>query len=562
VKNQTYMKTVNILIALSILNLHSIAQSNKEYFNKTTDKPVRELVNINFNSFFELAKKLDTSELKIDSVYTSDSTKIKVYRISKALTFINCIVNLNYENNKKSQFGWRSSGRNMSIDSVIFKEKVSFFHTNVKSFYLQNAIFEKSCIIGFIDNKLYDSKELAEFLNTTFNSNLSIFSENPTEIKESQSQNQYAFSRKTDNDVLYNISFVNNVFNKSLTIRSANLKNIKFTKSVFNAPFILSYKTLDSTIIENCEFYNAVDLRGIKLIKGSLLRDNFFTKKCNIIIRTTDELDKMNIDNISLQKVFFMIDWDWISPNLQYVYWDDNKKTFFSRQAKWQYGKGSSVIMPTVAIPDLKEQNLEQIKLKFQNIKDHISRNTINDDLFGSGKQKIFSWIDYQQKQYEKLFYKTHGNRLNYYWLCFIQTIVNYGYKGEGVFIFYCLLIIFFFAFIYRIYFVNEIEAYVNDAEVINKNNQDNYKTIKSRTHRVINLLLFILKIINIDLIKSFFASFAIFFTPKFPFKVFKFSNGFSWFVIIEWIIGIWFILLFLYFIAGNYPIVTKLIGF
>lgn len=556
-------------LILSFLFLSSLAAGNTITRGPQIFSPDRDgiysnndtliIKNCRIKSFDDLKNKLDTAVLKTEPRDSADT----VYTIFKALEFVNCTVDLSLDNKRATPAGRLYRGKKSSNKSIVFKNKVSFHQVKADSFYLQNATFDSACEFQLACDTCRKGSEAIIF-KTTFNNAVAISSVYDSENSRKDPKSIVEYDRRaTYNDnPLCNMIFTSSKFKGLLKMRSSVLKNMKFKNTTFDAPFILSNKTIDSTLFEKCNFKDIVDLRGVQVTNGSQFKDSYFGDSVNIVIATTDELDKLDLSVMSLQKVFIIIDWNWGKPLNQYLCWNTAEKRFSVRSL----GRESRIKGPGDAkqmLPDFEKADLDQVKDKFQKIKENLSKTVINDDMFGSSKQKIVSWLDYQQKQYEKLYYGAiiKGNLLNnitnwgiYCRLVILEKIVNFGYKGEKKFFMWCLAIIFAFSLFYRVRHVKEIEAYINDEPV----KETDIALVK--THEFVKRLKS--TFFNIDFTKTFFASFAIFINPKFPFKAYKYSNEFCRVVIIEWILGMSFILLFLYFIAGKYPILTKLLGF
>jgi hypothetical protein len=484
--------------------------------------------------------------------------------ISTPISIYNCIVSFNasFDNN---------------IDSMIFNNKITLGNNNFKIFYLNNTVFNDTCEINFKKNLNFFTKKpslvsgipkgaKAFFKNTIFNGPFLLA--NSEELDHLYGDHYNSFFPKTfsiketekerEREIFFplsNIGFKNVTINNSFIIGATSLKNIVFDYVTFNSPLLLTDLKLDSTIFKNCNFNSPlIDLRGVTLFHGASFKNNFFNQNCNLLLRPDDEIEKLTLDNIELQKVFFVVDWGWNNTQVRYVKWDGETKIFgASFFEKYRFKTNEIKADP---LRDFSEHDLETVKRKLQKIKDYVNKTVTSDDIFGSDKQRITNWLNYQDKQYEKLYYQKN-NRLYYNWLLFLESTVNFGYRGEGAFIRFCLLIIFIFSLIYRIGFKTEIAAYIAKEAVVAVEDTP-VNTVRNWSVKKIIQRVFI---VDIAFIKSFYLSFTIFFNPIFPSLIFKYSKWFFWLIILEWMIGVLFILLFLYFIAGNYPIVTKLIG-
>lgn len=433
------------------------------------------------------------------------------------------------------------------FDSVIFVKKFSAYRNWYRSLVFDKAIFLDTCEIGFGENvKYFTQKSITDqsdntrkivFKNSVFKAPLFL-------IQEPKMNNSWALSH---------IGFENVSFGDQFLVQANYLNAISFKDCNFKGPLFLSYKKIDSTKFDRCTFNNSVDLRNLQLTDGPLLQNAFFSKNCNVLISPLDEIEKYGFDAIAMEKIFFIIDWGWKSGQLSYVNWDKNSKTFFTSKVVTLDETFDSIINPLSAFS---EHDLEQVKLKLQKIKDYVDKTVTGDDLFSSNKERIKNWLDYQEKQYEKFYFKKQ-NKLKYFWLSFIENTVNFGYNGELKFFKFCFWIILFFSILYRLLYRKEISAYLTKSRVPANNYFTDEIPRPWKKYWFYNTITFF----NIDFIKSFFVSFLVFFNPKISSTIFQYEKKFIWIILLEWIVGLLFVILFLFYIAGHYPVVTKLIG-
>lgn len=128
----------------------------------------------------------------------------------------------------------------------------------------------------------------------------------------------------------------------------------------------------------------------------------------------------------------------------------------------------------------------------------------------------------------------------------FLKLTVNYGYKGEWQFTKTLLLFIFCWSLAYLFLFSDEVIQYI----YVRDEKNEMIETDKE----------------NPSFLKLFFMccwfSFIVFANPKFPSKYFLFSKRMFKWLLIEWFLGLFLLILFLVYIASKYSFIQKLFGF
>lgn len=453
----------------------------------------------------------------------------------------------------------------LKIKKVTFKKKCQFVYNNYLNFTIRNALFRDSVIISINDNLDYfgevrptskPGSARVNFFNSVFDSSFVLFHHDSFEEPTNQYnpyEGYYPEYQNADFSIPYafnKIAFTRTVFHADVIFQTRRLDRVVFNQCEFNGSLFLNSKILDTCTFNSCVFQNFVDLRNTQFTRGTSLKGSYFKKYSTILVTKDDPVEKWGIDITSFEKVFFIIDWGWETGS-QYVYWDALNKTFKIRKFQSGFDSGDSLVNP---FADFRQEDLEVVKLKYRQINDYIKTNFKSDDLLGSNQQKVSNWFFYQAKQYEKVYYKQHSP-FRYYWLCFLERVVNFGYEGETNFFTACLGLVFVFCLLYKIFYQEQINSHLNKEHETSKS--ENYFTRGEKRSGWKSLLLFF----NLDFFKSLYFSFIIFFSPKFYSSYFNFSKGLASMIIIEWCLGIFFIVLFLIYIAGNYPIITKLLG-
>ncbi len=159
--------------------------------------------------------------------------------------------------------------------------------------------------------------------------------------------------------------------------------------------------------------------------------------------------------------------------------------------------------------------------------------------------QSMLCQIQYQADQFKKGQFKykfQHGGAL--LWLYTLKLTLNCGYKGESNFFITVLTIIAIFSLLYFYLFNDDMMNYFNES-----NTQPSYYKGKIQKFTIKNFA------------KCLWLSTGIFLNPKFPKKHFNFSNYLFLIVSFEWVLGLFLIILYLLYIAVNYPFVKAILG-
>jgi uncharacterized protein YjbI with pentapeptide repeats len=493
--------------------------------------------------------------------------------VTAPISVFNSMVHLNIGHDNVNRLLPVEKGKKMyglKVNKLIFHCSFSLIRNNYLWFSLCNAVFKDSVSLSFNDNTTYFSLSRRNlvfpkirFENLVFDSSFVVDHDdsfiddfNPysaywpeydtSDVKRISSEARVPYS-------FTNMAFTDIIFNADAIFQTKSFKGIIFKNCEFNGPFFLKDKILDTCQFQGCKFQRLIDLRNVSFERGTSLKGSFFKKYCNVLLSKDDAINKLSLDFPSFEKIFFIVDWGWSNSDL-YVYWDNEQGAFKTRVFAPFFDTEDSVINP---FDDFSEQDLETVRLKYQQLNEYLKSNYKSDDLLGSNQQKVSNWFFYQAKQYEQEYYKRHS-RVKYFWLCFLETVVNFGYEGEMNFFGTCLLLIGIFCILFRVFYQREINDHLSKPRKTEQ--ADNYFTSNEKPKRSRFVRVFS-KVVSLDLFKSFYFSFIVFFSPKFPSSYFSFSRGFVRLIIFEWLLGIFFIVLFFVYIAGNYPIITKLLG-
>lgn len=167
-------------------------------------------------------------------------------------------------------------------------------------------------------------------------------------------------------------------------------------------------------------------------------------------------------------------------------------------------------------------------------------------------KNELVARFDNERNSYETK-YHWQANNFGLFMLnSSLEMIVNHGYHGEANVAITAFSVMIFFSLLYLIFFPAQVEQYLKTKDATT---ESPVVTAGKRT--------FFLRLQDIaySFAKCFWVSFNIFMTPKFTNSFFKIDKRLFWLFVLEWIIGLFVIVLFLIYIASKYSFVKALVG-
>lgn len=135
------------------------------------------------------------------------------------------------------------------------------------------------------------------------------------------------------------------------------------------------------------------------------------------------------------------------------------------------------------------------------------------------------------------------NNIVLYFKYLTVYSTTNFGYHGENKFIISSLTVILLFSLIYFMFFQQEIIEYI-------KKDSNSFDINYSRPRY--NLIYYALCLRF---------AFKLFVNIKFSYNYFNETKGLGYIFILNWLLGIVFIILFLIYIASQYPFIKDIIG-
>ena len=455
-------------------------------------------------------------------------------------------------------------------DSVIFEKRFLFAANYFTSFRLRDVHFRDTTLFSFNDN----TRDLVISFNA--NDGLDAYKikyqgcvfDKATVISASSYR-----ARHNQRDLIYNplyrpvwlpsekyrptivrdMAFADCRFNGPLLLGADTISHCLFRHCEFPIGLFIPFRVLDSCQFVNCSFRGVFDVRGMTPFHGTRLGANDFVAGSSVLLTPDDRIDRLGLDFSTLERVFFVVDWGWADPN-GYVFWNEKDRRFDQATVASEFGYGQQYKDP---LASFSEGDLIQVKAVLSKVDKYVRSNIKEDGIFGSDKQKIHNWLNYQSRQYEKLYY-SHQGGLTYYWYRFLEASVNFGYKGEVPFVRICFAMIFLFALGYRLFWAQPVLTYYSTedkgAELLPRRRPLSDWWWKRPFQQLFRTF-------DMTFLRCFYFSFVLFFSPKFASTYFQLEKPLLRLVMIEWLIGLFFVLLFLYYIASGYPVVTKLLG-
>jgi hypothetical protein len=191
-------------------------------------------------------------------------------------------------------------------------------------------------------------------------------------------------------------------------------------------------------------------------------------------------------------------------------------------------------------------------------IKDYSVKKFTNEEMVTSLKARY----EHEKSKWERSYYGAHiknsdgfGDFVSsfFHWTLawFLEATVSTGYKGEWKFAFWVLFIIILFSCIFYFKHHDAVIDYLNSMYNKDENAIANYTTMK--VYKSFNGFR--------DYMRCLWFSCMVFVDPRLPITFFNLRIGLFGLVLTEWICGLTAILLFLVFLASNYPFIHSLIG-
>lgn len=191
-------------------------------------------------------------------------------------------------------------------------------------------------------------------------------------------------------------------------------------------------------------------------------------------------------------------------------------------------------------------------------IKDYSSKKFTSDELVTSLKARY----EHEKTDWARSYYGAHvrnsasagdfmGSLFHACLGWFLEATVSTGYKGEVKFGLWVLSLMVFFSIVYYIRHKDAIIDYLNSMYNKDAAALANYSTLQVfKSHNWFR-----------DYMRCFWFSCMVFVDPRLPITFFNLRVGLFGIVLTEWLCGVTAILLFLIFLASNYPFIHSLIG-
>ena len=484
---------------------------------------------------------------------------------------------LKYFNNNSLNHYKKDSSRKVVFDKVFFD--IEAFCTMTNKFYeigIRNIEFN-SCII--MTNNSYNG-DCFRFIGYTFDE---------VSIRDCAFINPTGFNLSTNFLTISNcnfykeVSYTGNINNLVLSFNKyydgCNFNYIGTTKVLeLVRNHYLKFLTLTNVNVDILYmFYNKIDSIYVKDLKiSSEIKFDFFSP--DDIKNIQDYFTGSNMQRIKGIKSFLQNIYISSGSTLEYVYSGSiyNAMTYISDSLGLNILTLENIWLVPIrrnisdngytggqlGIGDFEVYN-ENLTNSYNICIQSINN---NNSLILKTKSKIVKRLEYMQVQSEikklrsisfdnisEVGFSYFQSKLYLLWLLFLKLVLNNGYNGEVNFTFVCFGLILIFSLIYASNNRFELNMFaVND--------EFNVKEIYSDKTRLIYEKEF--GDIFLQYLRCLWFSLVVFISPTFNKKYFKSSNNLQIFIITEWFLGLFMIIIFLIYVASDYPFVEKIVGF
>ncbi len=309
---------------------------------------------------------------------------------------------------------------------------------------------------------------------------------------------------------LYNAYFEDTKFSGVTSFNDLRLVNCNFSNTYFQGKVQLLNTILetDTTIEINRYLNNDFETTFYKVI--------FLGKEVDLLINPKNfNINSFKFSSEALTKIYFMPVYpDWLK-DMGYI--DQNHK-FYSV------------------------------------LSDYVYRNQLGNSVLTN---TLISKLESEKKQSDLNFYAFNlfANLrfcANYLWLGFLQVVVGLGYDGELNFFLTALVSVGTFSLLFFVFYKEGIICYLNQKHTVANAGLEQFN----------DLQIFPAKSDFRTFARCFWFSAQVFINPLFNFSLFNFKkNRLFVCVLIEWIWGLFLIVLFWVYIASNYSFIAKIFG-
>lgn len=432
-----------------------------------------------------------------------------------------------------------TSPEQSSIDNCEFHDVCYLYSTpnyskSNSSLKISSCIFSSPCILSVFDNaQTYITLERCKF-NNVFSLGKSV----PRFIfrKAREAYNPANYAAHIDNYYMAYAGFLKDKYNREYYISNDTIEAfLPVSRTIYN----VSLNRCKARIIDfaNASMYNC-SLEDVTILKCmDVTGANFAYSSSYNGKEALEDLDFPIMNGV--------------------IY--GSYKTFSPEAFKLNLYMQKILIHPLVHNYYDSTTDFLQDNSNFYNmIKDYAAKKFANTDMVTSLKARF----DHEKAYWERSYYGSHIAHSNnagdfitslFQWSLnwFLELTVSNGYKGEWKFAIWVLLIIFTFTCIY--YFKHKEAAidYLNSKFNKEEDLEKSYSTLK--VYNSFNGFR--------DFMRCLWFSCMVFVDPRLPISFFNLRVGLFGLVLTEWLCGVTAILLFLAFLASNYPFIHTLIG-
>lgn len=485
--------------------------------------------------------RADTSE----DLYTEDSKQKKKLKFTEDILFLNCNFNKGLElsdcifEKKFYLAGQITASSPSSIDNCEFHDLCYMYsspnYNKGNSFLkISSCLFYSPCLLSVVDNeKTHITIERCKFSDVL-------------SFGKSVPQNLF----KQFHPFAAGDAYVEQVYNYETCYAN-------FLKNKYSKEFYISNDSIEAFIPNNHIVYNIVmehcrakiiDAANTSFMDCSL--EDVAILKCIDITGASFTYSSAFAGKQALEDVDF--------PNNNCIIYA-SYKTFSPEALKLNIYMEKVQIHPLVHNYFDSTTNFIQDNSNFYNmIKDYSTKKFTNEDMVTTLKARF----EHERAQWERSFDGAHIIHSNgagdfitsiFQWTlsCFLEITVSTGYKGEWKFFLWVVFLILLFSSLYYFRHREAVIDYLNSKFNKEEEHIENYPTLK--VYGPFNGVR--------DFMRCLWFSCMVFVDPRLPISFFNLRIGLFGIVLVEWLCGLTAILLFLIFLASNYPFIHTLIG-
>ena len=480
----------------------------------------------------------------VEDILGDDSKEKKKLNFTQDIQFINCNFSRGLElsncifNQKFILTGQVTDDSPSSIDNCEFRGICYIYSApdyNKGSSWLKmsSCTFRAPCVLSIVDN----NKSHITIERCKFNNVFSLGKSAPQELYKrfhATPNSSTNFAGRLYKYYTAYTDFLKNKFNKEYYVHNDSIQN-----------FLPVNHIIYNLLIAHCKI-KIMDIANASMMDCSL--EDVAILQCIDVTNSTFNYSADFAGKQGLEDIDF--------PNMNGVMYA-SYKTFSPEAFKLNIYMQKIKIHPLVHNYFDSTSDFMQDNSNFYNmITDYAAKKITNQDMVTALKSRYNHEKAYWERSYNAahIFHSSGagdflGSLMQWTLSWFLEITVSNGYQGEWKFAIWVLFIILFFTCFYYLRHKEAAIDYLNSK--FNKEELDSYETLK--VYKSFNGFR--------DFMRCLWFSCMVFVDPRLPISFFNLRSGLFGLVLTEWLCGLTAILLFLIFLASNYPFIHTLIG-